>query len=154
MIWNRVRMPKVRQMKLCTPLWVTSTCQKRCVRRSVLIAIWIYFEENTRRSNDALRNMRGVSDDHYILWERSGMKEDVVTRMKKTPMLWWLRLFGHIEKIHVRTITTQIYRVNMEGLVRTRLRMSLRKTRSKVQRKLGGIHGWRTLSNKVTYLGN
>lgn len=48
---------------------------------------------------------------YNITRERSGVKNDVVTRIEKG----MLQLFGHVEMIDVTRTTAQIYRANVDG---------------------------------------
>jgi hypothetical protein len=46
-----------------------------------------------------------------VIREECGVKEDVVTKIKKNMLRW----FGHVERMDVRRLTKEIYEVDVGG---------------------------------------
>jgi hypothetical protein len=80
---------------------------------------WVWQKKHTSRVNAvemrALRSTIGVklSDSvrNEVIREECGVKEDVVTKIKKNMLRW----FGHVERMDGRTLTKQIYEADVGG---------------------------------------
>jgi hypothetical protein len=81
---------------------------------------WVWQKKHISRVNAvremrSLRSMIGVklSDKvkNDVIREECGVKEDVVTKIKKNMLRW----FGHVEKMDERRLTKEIYKADLGG---------------------------------------